>query len=116
MMAVMQYKALLKICSVDLFRIVAAETCAVFDTVETQGEYEARKRAEERRTVRPAQEGSTTGPGQAARGAQTSGRRRRTFNLKTVKLHFLGDYVQCIKKNGTTDSYTSQLVLPTRAD
>ncbi|KAI0634460.1 hypothetical protein C8Q77DRAFT_1217600 [Trametes polyzona] len=40
--------------------------------------------------------------------ATSSGRRRRTFNLKVVKLHFLGDYSHCIRCCGTTDSYTSQ--------
>jgi hypothetical protein len=32
------------------------------------------------------------------------------LNLHTIKLHFLGDYVQHIRTFGTTDSYSTQLV------
>ncbi len=40
----------------------------------------------------------------------SSGRRPQTFNLSTIKMHFLGDYTWFIKSIGTTDSYTSQIV------
>jgi hypothetical protein len=39
-----------------------------------------------------------------------SGKRRKTFNLLTSKLHALGDYVETIKAFGTTDSYSTQIV------
>ena len=42
--------------------------------------------------------------------AEYAKRQRRTFSLKTVKLHFLGDYVSCIKMFGTIDNYNSALV------
>ena len=32
------------------------------------------------------------------------------FNLNTYKLHSLGDYVETIRRYGTTDSYSTQLV------
>ena len=75
------------------------DTCPAFETRESQAEYDARKRAEERRAKKT---GALTSSG--------GGRRARTFNLKTIKLHFLGDYVACIKQNGTTDSYSTQIV------
>ncbi|CDO74305.1 hypothetical protein BN946_scf184839.g11 [Trametes cinnabarina] len=72
-------------------------TCAAFDTKESKAEYAARQRAQARRKMT------------SSMSAAVVGRRQRTFNLKVVKLHFLGDYVQCIKRYGTTDSYTTQI-------
>ena len=37
-------------------------------------------------------------------------RRKQTFNLNTVKAHFLGDYSRTICLFGTTDSYSTQTV------
>jgi hypothetical protein len=47
-----------------------------------------------------------------SRGSRTtrSGRKPMVLNLHTIKLHFLGDYVQHIRTFGTTDSYSTQLV------
>lgn len=39
-----------------------------------------------------------------------AGRRPKTFNLNTYKLHSLGDYVNTIRKYGTTDSYSTEPV------
>ena len=80
-------------------RRFAHVTCPAFATRETQAEYDACKRAEERRAKKSGTHPSSIG-----------GHRARTFNMKTIKLHFLGDYVSCIKQNGTTDSYTTQTV------
>jgi len=33
-----------------------------------------------------------------------------TFNMKTIKLHSLGDYVSHIRTYGTTDSYDTGIV------
>jgi hypothetical protein len=38
------------------------------------------------------------------------GRRPKTFNLNTYKFHSVGDYVSTIRKYGTTDSYTTEIV------
>jgi len=48
----------------------------------------------------------------APANAQSSdtGRHLKSFNLSTYKLHSLGDYVATIKKYGTTDSYSTELV------
>jgi hypothetical protein len=45
-----------------------------------------------------------------ASGSSGSGWKSKLFNLLTVKLHFLGDYVRHIQFFGTTDSYSTQLV------
>ncbi|KAI9059259.1 hypothetical protein FKP32DRAFT_1580468 [Trametes sanguinea] len=79
----------------ELRRFVSV-TCASFDTRETQSEYDARKRAEARRPAVP-----QAGP--------SSGRRYRTLNINTVKMHFLGYYAMTIRRVGTTDSYTTQI-------
>ncbi|KAI1791105.1 hypothetical protein LXA43DRAFT_889833 [Ganoderma leucocontextum] len=101
----------------DTTRILGSElqhfayvTCAAFNTRETQGEYEARKRAEERRTKHTNSEAvhPLSTPFQC-RDPATTGRRPRTFNLQTVKTHFLRDYVATIKMCGTTDSYTTHI-------
>ena len=81
-------------------RRFAHVTCPAFVTRESQSEYDARKRAEQRRA-------KTSGGAASSSG---DGRRPRAFNMKTIKLHFLGDYVACIQQNGTTDSYTTQIV------
>ena len=76
--------------------------CPCFNTVETDREYNARRRGAERRMSRQ-QANTEQLPG-------TSGRRYKTFNLPTSKLHALGDYVETIKVFGTTDSYSTQIV------
>lgn len=39
-----------------------------------------------------------------------AGRRRKYFNLETVKLHMLGDHVESIEQFGTTDLVSTQTV------
>jgi len=77
-------------------------TCPCFNTVETDREYNARRRGAERRMSHQ-QANTEQLPG-------TSGKRHKTFNLLTSKLHALGDYVETIKVFGTTDSYSTQIV------
>lgn len=43
-------------------------------------------------------------------GQETSGPKTQHFNYQTYKLHALSDYVETIRKFGTTDSYTTHLV------
>ncbi|KAI0028039.1 hypothetical protein K488DRAFT_59706 [Vararia minispora EC-137] len=83
-------------------RFFANVTCAAFDTVETDSEYQARCRAENRRKAKTAgaSQGQSTGNG---------GKQKKTFNLDTYKVHSLGDYVPTIRGFGTTDSYSTQL-------
>lgn len=85
----------------NALRYFTRVTCPNFDTFETSAEYSKRQR-QQAATV-------TTQPATNTESPST-GRQRRTFSLKTVKLHFLGDYVSCIKMFGTTDNYNSALV------
>ena len=79
-------------------RYFVGVTCPHFKTVETNTEYSKRSR---RQTAN------------APRGLPGStGRQPKTMSLKTIKLHFLGDYVENIKSLGTTDNYTSAIVRP----
>lgn len=71
-------------------RNFSASTCSAFDTQETASEQAARTRRQ-----------------LAAHSLAPTIRRARTFNLKTIKLHFLGDYVEGIKRFGTTDSVST---------
>ncbi|KAI0057240.1 hypothetical protein BV25DRAFT_1812761 [Artomyces pyxidatus] len=76
-------------------------TCPAFDTKETEREYTARLRAQAQRA---AAAGSLT-----SSSSLSGGRRARTLNLKTIKTHFLGDYVPSIMYTGTTDSTSTQI-------
>jgi hypothetical protein len=82
-------------------RRFAAITCSAFSTKETEAEYMKRMRAESRRNT-----DSSTAP------VPLSGRRNRRFNLNTIKMHSLGDYVSNIKYVGTTDLSSTQKVCP----
>ena len=70
--------------------------CPKFNTVETNSEYSKRYR---RGSARATQKTS-----------DSAGRQPKTLSLKTIKLHFLGDYVACIRSLGPTDGYTSGIV------
>jgi hypothetical protein len=40
----------------------------------------------------------------------TASRHKKTFNLNTYKLHALGNYTMTIRRYGTTDSYSTEMV------
>jgi hypothetical protein len=86
-----------------LLRDFESTTCSIYRTHELKREMNARKRRE---CVKNASITRKPGPQQKA------GRRVKTFNLHTYKLHSLGDYVSTIKRFGTTDSYTTAIVSP----
>jgi hypothetical protein len=70
-------------------------TCPKFKTKETAIEFNKRKRKEAK---------SSSGP------SGPNSRKPMTFNMKTIKLHSLGDYVTHIRTYGTTDSYDTGIV------
>ena len=76
--------------------------CPCFNTVETDREYKARRRAAEQRMSRKCASN--------VQSTSEGGKRPKTFNLLTSKFHALGDYVNMIKMFGTTDSYSTQIV------
>jgi hypothetical protein len=77
------------------FRAFTKDTCSAFSTHELQREVAARAR-------RQASQGTTT--------VSESTRRQKKFNLQTYKFHALGDYVATIRRYGTTDSYSTEIV------
>jgi hypothetical protein len=78
-------------------------TCAVFDTKELPKEVAARAK-------RAARQAAQSGSVPSANAPVTSGAKSKTFNLSTYKLHALGDYADTIRRFGTTDSYSTQMV------
>lgn len=83
-------------------RAFATVTCPAFSTRELKREAERRQRRQYQAQSRP---------GTSIRGSsQVVSRQPKTFNLQTYKLHALGDYVSTIRRYGTTDSYSTQLV------
>ena len=106
-----------------------ATTCAAYDTRELKREKTARTRKAEKKSssnepivnintasLAPVVEDSSTASGLsqlqevAPQPKKTTGRLRKTLNLKTYKDHALGDYVESIRQNGTVDSYSTELV------
>jgi len=77
------------------FRVFVGKTCAAFQTRELERERVARQRRQEKTAVQKASESS---------------RKPKQLNLKTYKYHSLGDYVETIRRFGTTDSYSTQSV------
>ncbi|KAJ3569580.1 hypothetical protein NP233_g4962 [Leucocoprinus birnbaumii] len=82
-----------------LIRHFRDSTCVAFSTVELPRETAARQRHD---AANQSSHPSTS--------TATSGQRRsKAFTLATVKLHFMGDYVDQIRRFGSTDSYSTQL-------
>jgi hypothetical protein len=77
------------------FRTFVNDTCPAFDTRELKREAGARQRRKSKKTDAAA---ATTTP------------RRKKFNLQTYKYHSLGDYAAMIRRYGTCDSYTTEMV------
>jgi hypothetical protein len=75
------------------FRLFVGKTCAAFQTRELERERVARQRRQEKAAVQKA-----------------SSRKPKQLNLNTYKFHSLGDYVETIRRFGTTDSYSTQPV------
>jgi hypothetical protein len=74
------------------------DTCIAFNTVELPRE----KQARQRKMTQHAQNNATP--------QESSGARKKMFNLNTYKFHAMADYVSTIKLFGTTDSFTTQMV------
>ncbi|TFY53731.1 hypothetical protein EVG20_g9986 [Dentipellis fragilis] len=86
-------------------RFFAQVTCLKFKTVETDAEYRARCRVAQRRA---AMQSGVDSRISGSTPVNIGGKRAKSFNLTTYKLHSLGDYVATIRMFGTTDSYSTQ--------
>lgn len=80
-------------------------TCKDFNTTELPKEAQARARKETRRQTKRAPK-----PSSHALPTPRMGKRAKTLNLFIYKLHALGDYAEHIRRFGTTDSYSTQIV------
>lgn len=85
----------------DAIRTFVTDTCPLYNTKELKREALGRQRREARARSQQEGRGSTT---------TASGCRPKTLNLRTYKLHALGDYTATIRLYGTTDSYSTQTV------
>jgi hypothetical protein len=117
------------------FRDFRDKTCPEFKTRELEREFRARVRRETRNDVTdptPRQgaetiitaiaanvttddhtENETSShprPSSIRRNKRTPGRRSKALNLNTYKIHSLGDYSAAIRRYGTSDSYTTEIV------
>ena len=79
-------------------------TCAAYVTRELKREAEQRQRRVEKSKVSQLSSSKPT-------SAPEDNRRVKTLNLNTFKFHALGDYVTSIRRRGTTDSYSTRLVI-----
>ncbi|KAI5821824.1 hypothetical protein K523DRAFT_221291, partial [Schizophyllum commune Tattone D] len=84
-------------------RYFADIICPVYATRETDREYNTRKRNEAKKASKASGSGSSS-------KVQDSGdsRRRKTFSLATIKLHFLGDAASHIRKFGSLLQISTQ--------
>lgn len=58
----------------------------------------------------PASSSTSPPEARASKSTKSAGRLRKTLNLNTYKDHSLGDYVESIRRYGTTDSYSTEAV------
>jgi hypothetical protein len=118
----------------EQLRRFKAKVCTVYSTQELNRELDARSRRQAKETAKRAGKDKAGGSQQGAaaqkpkEGANVKGkqkaspeqsqdallpgklRRKKSFNLQTYKVHALGDYVACIRRFGTTDSYSTEPV------
>jgi hypothetical protein len=75
-----------------------------FDTRDLPSEEAARSRRQARKSAQ------SLAHGNSAKQHPQGCSKHKKFNLRTYKLHALGDYVNAIRQFGTTDNFTTQLV------
>lgn len=86
-------------------RYFADTICPAYATRETDREYNARKRAEAKKASK------ASGPSSSSKVMDSvDSRRRKTYNLATIKLHFLGDAASHIRKFGSLIQISTQTV------
>ncbi|KAG6824136.1 hypothetical protein H0H92_007879 [Tricholoma furcatifolium] len=84
-------------------------TCAAYVTRELPGEVAAcGRRKAALAAVKTVAAQSQQNLEEHSENSAKSGPRLREFNMSTIKLHGLGDYVATIREHGTTDNYSTQ--------
>ena len=106
----------------EQLQLFQQKTCSVFPTRELRREAETRQRRSmaikgKASSLKTPAVGSPPETGSSSTGqvhTKASGlrcaRRPKTLNLNTYKYHALGDYASMIRKYGTTDSYSTEVV------
>ena len=89
----------------DHLRKFQKDTCPAFSTRELRREAAARQHRQGKKGVSACK--SSEPP---KHRIHHKSRQSKTFSLKTYKLHALGDYVETIRRWGTTDSYSTEVV------
>lgn len=91
-----------------VLRHFKSKTCNKFDTRELPSEKAARGRRDAAAAAKNAKQTQTSE--RSSTQKKSKPQTVRTFSLTTYKLHALGDYVDAIRKFGTSDSFTTQTV------
>ncbi|KAG2743054.1 hypothetical protein P692DRAFT_20878962 [Suillus brevipes Sb2] len=87
-----------------VLRCFVSETDKEYDTYDLPSEEAARGRQKARKAAQGQPNSNIR-----KKPAVGSSKRRRLFNFQTYKLHALGDYVNTIRRFGTTDNYSTML-------
>lgn len=91
------------------FRVFERDTCSAFKTRELPRESNARMRRRKKAGGEPARtRGGASVPAEGSGDVEEP--LPKKFNLQTYKHHALGDYPNAIRRFGTTDSYSTELV------
>ena len=91
-------------------RQFCAVTCSAFKTTELPKEAAARSRQRSRQEARTAKDPSATRAPEETAKQLPKEKKPKTLNLFIYKVHALGDYVNTIRRLGTTDSFSTQIV------
>jgi hypothetical protein len=83
-------------------------TCADFKTYELNKEASARQRRHSKKKTKTETKKTAKMKGKESTNPS---RKMKSINLVTYKIHALGDYVDTIRMYGTTDSYSTELVI-----
>ncbi|KAI0057935.1 hypothetical protein BV25DRAFT_1872245 [Artomyces pyxidatus] len=89
-------------------RSFSEQTCPCFETRELPREADARMRRESNNTAHSGSTKKSNVERDTHVKDPTAGRQLKGFNLKTYKLHSLGDYTASIRYTGTTDSTSTE--------
>lgn len=95
----------------EQLQLFQRKTCAAYKTGELPRETAARKcrKTKARAQSKTVQESKNTTP--TSKPTKPKAKQRvKLFNLNTYKTHALGDYAETIRRFGTTDSYSTELV------
>ena len=94
-------------------RHFANHVCPEYDTRELPKEEAARLRRQAKQRAKQASTGSTSESVPATTSvSKSSVKTSKTFTLSTYKLHAMGDYANHIERFGSTDSFSTQSVIP----